>query len=112
MVLGDIDLYRDDEPSFPEKYSVVDVRVHRQYSTLRTEFPILFNDIAILVLNRHVKRNKYVMPLCLPPKSSNLNTFVGERTTLVVWGSLNYDGKFILLLEFKIKGEKVFKITI
>lgn len=105
-------MYRDDEPSSPEKYSVVDVRAHRRFSTAKPELPMISNDIAILILDRPVKRSKYVMPLCLPTKGSTRDTFVGERATLVGWGSFDYDGKLILLPKFNVRGTKVFKITV
>lgn len=84
---------RDDEPSSPEKYFVVDVRAHRKFGILNSE-NVMFNDIAILILDRPVKHNRYIMPLCLPLKSSKLDAFVGESSTIVGWGTMD-DGKFI-----------------
>lgn len=52
------------------------------------------------------------MPLCLPSKSLEPDTFVGERPTLVGWGSIDYDGKITLLFEFYVKGKTDFNITI
>ncbi|XP_001944076.1 proclotting enzyme isoform X1 [Acyrthosiphon pisum] len=86
--LGDVDLRRDDEPSSPETYYVVEVRGHNKFS--RVGF---YNDIAILVLDRPVKRSKYTIPLCLPPKSSKSDTFVGQSPTVVGWGTTYYGGK-------------------
>ncbi|XP_050545966.1 proclotting enzyme-like isoform X2 [Daktulosphaira vitifoliae] len=86
--LGDVDLRRDDEPSSPETYHVVEVRGHKKFS--RVGF---YNDIAILVLDRPVKRSKYVIPLCLPPKSARSETFVGQVPTVVGWGTTYYGGK-------------------
>lgn len=89
MRLGDVDLRRDDEPSSPETYYVIEVRGHNKFS--RVGF---YNDIAILVLDRPVKRSKYTIPLCLPPKSSKSDTFVGQSPTVVGWGTTYY-GKSI-----------------
>ncbi|XP_025422745.1 proclotting enzyme-like isoform X2 [Sipha flava] len=86
--LGDVDLRRDDEPSSPETYYVTEVRGHHKFS--RVGF---YNDIAILVLDRPVKRSKYVIPLCLPPKTSKSDTFVGQSPTVVGWGTTYYGGK-------------------
>lgn len=83
--LGDVDLRRDDEPSSPETYHVVEVRGHKKFS--RVGF---YNDIAVLVLDRPVKRSKYVIPLCLPPKSARSETFVGQVPTVVGWGTTYY----------------------
>ncbi|XP_050421339.1 proclotting enzyme-like isoform X2 [Adelges cooleyi] len=86
--LGDVDLRRDDEPSSPETYYVVEVKGHKKFS--RVGF---YNDIAVLVLDRPVKRSKYIIPLCLPPKSAKSDLFVGQSPTVVGWGTTYYGGK-------------------
>lgn len=93
-----MDLRRDDEPSSPETYYVTDVRGHHKFS--RVGF---YNDIAILVLDRPVRRSKYTIPLCLPPKSARSETFVGQSPTVVGWGTTYYGNNrfsFIILLSF------------
>lgn len=87
--LGDVDLRRDDEPSSPETYYVTDVRGHHKFA--RVGF---YNDIAILVLDRPVKRSKYIIPLCLPPRSAKSETFVGQTATVVGWGTTYYGNCF------------------
>lgn len=59
--LGDIDLSTDKEPSAPVTFKVTEVRTHEEFS--RVGF---YNDIAILVLDRPVRKSKYVIPVCLP----------------------------------------------
>lgn len=59
--LGDIDLSTDREPSAPVTFKVTDVRAHPRFS--RVGF---YNDIAVLVLDRPVRKSKYVIPVCLP----------------------------------------------
>lgn len=59
--LGDIDLSTDKEPSEPVTFKVTEVRTHERFS--RVGF---YNDIAILVLDRPVRKSKYVIPVCLP----------------------------------------------
>lgn len=59
--LGDIDLSTDREPSAPVTFKVTEVRAHPRFS--RVGF---YNDIAILVLERPVRKSKYVIPVCLP----------------------------------------------
>ncbi|KAK6621976.1 hypothetical protein RUM44_001783 [Polyplax serrata] len=85
--LGDIDLRNSDEPSKPETYNVVEVRAHPKFS--RVGF---YNDIAILILDRDVRKSKYVIPLCLPEQYRN-EKFVGTRPTVVGWGTTYYGGK-------------------
>lgn len=59
--LGDIDLSTDREPSSPVTFKVTEVRAHPRFS--RVGF---YNDIAVLVLDRPVRKSKYVVPVCLP----------------------------------------------
>lgn len=59
--LGDVDLVSEKEESAPVTIKVKEVRAHPQFS--RVGF---YNDIAILVLDENVRKNKYVIPVCLP----------------------------------------------
>lgn len=59
--LGDIDLSTDQEASAPVTFKVTEVRAHPRFS--RVGF---YNDIAIMVLDRPVRKSKYVIPICLP----------------------------------------------
>ncbi|XP_012286625.1 proclotting enzyme [Orussus abietinus] len=86
--LGDIDLERDDEPSSPETYGVKEIRAHPKFS--RVGF---YNDIAILELNRPVRRSPYVIPICLPQVRFKGQAFAGARPTVVGWGTTYYGGK-------------------
>ncbi|KAJ9597239.1 hypothetical protein L9F63_011913, partial [Diploptera punctata] len=86
--LGDVDLLRDDEPSSPETFRVVEVRAHPQFS--RVGF---YNDVAVMVLDRTPRRSRFVIPLCLPPTSARSDTFVGQKPTVVGWGTTYYGGK-------------------
>ncbi|XP_065075190.1 serine proteinase stubble [Ochlerotatus camptorhynchus] len=87
--LGDIDLSTDSEPSAPVTFKVTEVRAHPKFS--RVGF---YNDIAILVLDRPVRKSKYVIPVCTP--KSNLpskDRMAGRRATVVGWGTTYYGGK-------------------
>ncbi|KAG8310468.1 Trypsin-like serine protease [Homalodisca vitripennis] len=86
--LGDIDLRREDEPSSPQTYRVAEVRAHPRFS--RVGF---YNDIAVLVLDRAVRKSRYIIPVCLPAPSYRFNRFVGEQPTVVGWGTTYYGGK-------------------
>lgn len=88
MRLGDIDLKRDDEPSSPATYRVKEIRAHNKFS--RVGF---YNDIAVLVLDRPVRKTKYIIPLCLPPETLKNEIFAESRGTVVGWGSTYYSGK-------------------
>nr|CAD7458760.1 unnamed protein product [Timema tahoe] len=83
--LGDVDLSRDDEPSSPQTYHVTEVRAHPKFS--RVGF---YNDIAVMVLDRPSRRSRFVIPLCLPPQRYQRDQFVGQRPTVVGWGTTYY----------------------
>ncbi|XP_026479532.1 proclotting enzyme-like [Ctenocephalides felis] len=88
--LGDIDLEDDEEPSSPATYRVKEVRAHQRFS--RAGF---YNDIAILVLDSQVRKSRYIIPLCLPPRqdAQARDRLAGRRATVVGWGTTYYGGK-------------------
>ncbi|XP_058801406.1 proclotting enzyme-like isoform X3 [Phymastichus coffea] len=86
--LGDIDLENDDEPSIPETYNVKEIHAHSKFS--RVGF---YNDIAILELDRPVRRTPYAIPICLPQSRHKGEAFAGARPTVVGWGTTYYGGK-------------------
>ena len=78
--LGDIDLSTDGEPSAPVTYKVTEVRAHPRFS--RVGF---YNDIALLVLDKPVRKSKYVIPVCLPgPNLPSKERLAGTDTEAVV----------------------------
>ncbi|KAL9895060.1 uncharacterized protein ACN2A1_005904 isoform 1-T1 [Glossina fuscipes fuscipes] len=88
--LGDIDLSTDAEPSAPVTFAVKEVRAHERFSRIG-----FYNDIAILVLDKPVRKSKYIIPVCLPkngrvPPNERLP---GRRATVVGWGTTYYGGK-------------------
>lgn len=87
--LGDIDLSKDTEPSAPKTFRVTEVRAHPQFS--RVGF---YNDIAILVLEKNVRKSKYIIPVCLPnPILTSKERLSGRRAMVVGWGTTYYGGK-------------------
>lgn len=88
--LGDIDLSTDREPSAPVTFKVKDVRAHPRFS--RVGF---YNDIAVLVLDRQVRKSKYVIPVCLPQPNivPSRERLIGRRASVVGWGTTYYGGK-------------------
>ncbi|XP_059611890.1 proclotting enzyme [Phlebotomus argentipes] len=87
--LGDIDLSTDDEPSAPVTFKVKEVRAHPRFS--RVGF---YNDIAIIVLEKPVRKSKYVIPVCLPNRNLPApDRLAGRRGTVVGWGTTYYGGK-------------------
>ncbi|KAJ8967877.1 hypothetical protein NQ317_016089 [Molorchus minor] len=86
--LGDVDLASDDEPSAVVTLKVADIRVHKMFSNVG-----FYNDIAILKLEKSVKKSKYVIPICLPPPHLKNEKFIGSRATVAGWGTTYYGGK-------------------
>ena len=96
--LGDIDLERDDEPSSPATYKVKNIRAHPKFS--RVGF---YNDIAILELNRPVRKTPYIVPICIPQVRHKNDQFAGARPTVVGWGTTYYGkNKFLFLYSLNI----------
>lgn len=91
--LGDVDLKRDDEPSAPVTYGVQEIIAHSEFS--RVGF---YNDLAILVLDKPVKKSKYVIPLCLPDEDLQEEKFAGQTGTVVGWGTTYYGSFFYYLI--------------
>ena len=88
--LGDIDLSTDAEPSAPVTFAVKEVRAHERFSRIG-----FYNDIAILVLDKPVRKSKYVIPVCLPKvgRMPPKERLPGRRATVVGWGTTYYGGK-------------------
>ncbi|XP_053965611.1 uncharacterized protein LOC128867974 [Anastrepha ludens] len=88
--LGDIDLSTDAEPSAPVTFTVKEVRAHERFSRIG-----FYNDIAILVLDKPVRKSKYVIPVCLPRagRAPPKERLPGRRATVVGWGTTYYGGK-------------------
>ncbi|XP_062125012.1 LOW QUALITY PROTEIN: plasminogen [Drosophila sulfurigaster albostrigata] len=88
--LGDIDLSTDAEPSDPVTFAVKEVRTHERFSRIG-----FYNDIAILVLDKPVRKSKYVIPVCLPRagRMPPKDRLPGRRATVVGWGTTYYGGK-------------------
>lgn len=88
--LGDVDLKRNDEPSSPMTYRVDEIRAHPEFS--RVGF---YNDVAILTLDRPVRKTRYIIPVCLPVKIAppGDDTYAGRSSTVVGWGTTAYGGK-------------------
>lgn len=85
-MLGHIGIIRYRHLVIPiPNHVILQVRPHKEFS--RVGF---YNDIAVLVLDRPVKRNRYTIPLCLPPLIMRNDDFLGKTTTVVGWGTTYY----------------------
>lgn len=76
----------------PEVLSQVPAHCFVFFSFSRIGF---YNDIAILVLDKPVRKSKYVIPVCLPRagRQPPKERLPGRRATVVGWGTTYYGGK-------------------
>lgn len=81
MRLGELNLSKDDDGSEPEDYAINRIIVHPDY-----RYPLKYNDIALLRLNRTVRFTKYIRPACLFTKESKTQG-VAVATG---WGKTDY----------------------
>ncbi len=85
--MGDTDLRTHKEPSDPIVSKVIKIVVHPKYKFKQND-----NDIAILVLDKPVKRSKFVSPICLPNSNLNRTALVGLKGMVVGYGETSYRG--------------------
>lgn len=79
--LGDLNLERNDDGAQPQVINIAQIIVHPNYKP-----PQLYNDIALIKLNRKVSFNKNVRPACLNVKRE----IDGKKVTATGWGAINY----------------------
>ncbi|CAO1413529.1 unnamed protein product [Diamesa hyperborea] len=83
-VFGEYDISGDLETKRSVSKNVKRVIVHRQYDAATFE-----NDLAILELESPVHYDSHIVPICMPPDSSD---FIGKVATVSGWGRLKYGG--------------------
>ncbi|XP_046611368.1 vitamin K-dependent protein C-like [Neodiprion virginianus] len=83
--LGEFDLENEEEPLKAEEYKVEKIEINPEYEEI--EFR---NDIALLKLDRIVKFDKHIIPVCLPSEDLSL---VNRTATVTGWGFINEDSR-------------------
>lgn len=81
--LGDLNLVLDTDDAAPENFQIVERIRHPGYKP-----PNRYHDIALLKLERPVKFNLYIQPICLETRE-NLTYTLPVATG---WGALAYNG--------------------
>ena len=85
---------REDEDSDPQDYTVSRVIAHPQYRS-----PIVYNDIALVEVDREMRFSQYARPACL-----NSETSISERMAIASgWGNTGLFGE---------KSEILLKVTL
>nr|ATU82438.1 venom S1 protease 24 [Lethocerus distinctifemur] len=84
VVIGDHNLYRDDETNATRTIEVVRIVQHLEYNAWS-----LKNDISLLVLGERVEFNKLVGPVCLSKVQLEIPT---QYVTIIGWGNLRWQG--------------------
>ena len=52
-----------------------------------------YNDVALIKMNREVRFNDYIAPICLPPPAMGaepLDAMVNQKPTVIGYGSTHY----------------------
>ncbi|XP_034478923.1 venom protease [Drosophila innubila] len=85
--LGELDYNSTTDDAEPQDFQLVNYVVHPSYT--ENDEGSLFNDIAVLELDRNATLNEYVAPACLPSSSGN------EHFDLVAagWGNTKNNGQ-------------------
>ncbi|KAM8713563.1 hypothetical protein ACLKA7_013825 [Drosophila subpalustris] len=85
--LGELDYNSTSDDADPQDFHLVNYVVHPSYT--ESDDGSLYNDIALLELDRDATLNEYVAPACLPPSSGN------EHFDLIAagWGNTNNTGQ-------------------
>lgn len=83
--LGELDLSKTDEDSKPEDYGIKTIYLVEDYAP-----PAKYHDIAILELDRVVKRSDYIDIACV-----DTSRFHNQSDYLIMgWGKTEFVGRF------------------
>jgi len=77
--LGEYDLDKDNEPVSYEDFQVSSVRIHPRYDNIS-----LINDIAIVTLNKRVRNDIHISPVCIPKERES---FESRSCVTTGWGN-------------------------
>jgi len=77
--LGEYDLDKDNEPVAYEDFQVSSVRIHPKYDNVS-----LINDIAIVTLNKRVRNDIHISPVCIPKERES---FESRSCVTTGWGN-------------------------
>lgn len=81
------------DPGESEIFQISEIRIHPQFTG--TGF---YNDLALFKLERPVRFNEYIQPICLPSNSQRQESFVGQVPTIVGWGTTYYGKTFDMIV--------------
>ncbi|ALC46205.1 CG11841, partial [Drosophila busckii] len=94
--LGELDFSTDTDDAEPEDFGVRKATEHPDY-----KYPLLYNDIAILELDRAVNLSVYKHPACLPFDDGTTH----ENFIAIGWGHKQFAGReSTKLLKVQLKG--------
>ncbi|XP_017084097.1 serine protease snake-like [Drosophila eugracilis] len=80
--LGELVFDSNTDDAEPEDYEVLESKAHPDF-----RYPVLYNDIGIVRLRKHVTFSVYKMPACLPLNNGEQLSFF----TAIGWGQTEYD---------------------
>lgn len=73
--------------------NTIELRVRRVTRHKRFNGQTLYNDIALLTLERPISFSPEVSPVCLPSPEDRSNTYAGDIATVTGWGALKEGGR-------------------
>ncbi|GAB0087381.1 serine protease snake-like isoform X1 [Sergentomyia squamirostris] len=83
VLLGDLNIARQDDDSDPQQFLIKDIIRHPEYRSASK-----YNDIALMRIDGRPRLNKYVRPACLW-QSENINY---TKTVATGWGQIDFSG--------------------
>ncbi|XP_066951781.1 venom protease-like isoform X1 [Macrobrachium rosenbergii] len=85
--LGEHDHSTMDEGARPEDFSIVQVVFHPDY-----KFPVQYDDVALVRINRTAKHQDGFSPVCLPWGKEAATNVIGRDLLLIGWGTTSFGG--------------------
>lgn len=79
--LGDLDISTDTDDAHPEDFSVLEAIKHPDFRP-----PTVYNDIALIKLNKRVKFNRFIRPACLHTSTDT----DAPRYIVTGWGNTEF----------------------
>lgn len=85
VLLGELDLSKEDDDARPQRVVVADMVRHPDYTNAQR-----YHDIALLRLERPAVLSEYVRPACLHAETSTVRAGVGTNVTVSGWGKIDF----------------------
>ncbi|XP_069184936.1 venom protease isoform X2 [Procambarus clarkii] len=92
--LGEHDYKNDNDGAAHEDFGVADTVLHPDYI-----YPQAYHDLALIRLDRKVKIQRHMMPVCLPWGREMTTNLTRQKVKLTGWGETTYGGSLSSTLQ-------------